>query len=847
MAKRGKLRVFLGAAPGVGKTYAMLEEGHRLRSEGRDVAIGFVEPHGRSDTTALIGDLEVIPRTKLDYRDTSFEEMNLEAVLERHPEVALIDELAHTNIPGSHHDKRWQEVETILDAGIDVLTTLNIQHLESLNDVVFEITGVTQRETIPDEMVRRADQIELVDLPQEGITERMAAGKIYPPERIDAALANYFRPGNLGALRELALSWTADRVDEALAKYRQAHGIAELWETKERVVVAIAGAEGGDMVIRRATRMAMRARADLLGVFVRPTHGLADEEYPALAEQRALLEQFGGRYYEIVGDDVGAALLAFAKGENATQLVVGASRRSRIEEWLRGSPIGKVIRESGALDVHIISYEGARRPKVRRRISGTSISLRRQGAAWALAVIGLPALTWLLLSVGGDLALHNILLVYLLASLLVAAIGGVWPAVAAAAAGFLLANWFFTEPTRTWTIADPDNLFSLFSFVVVAVTVGLLVGMSTRRSAEARKARAQAEALAATASQAHPVFGEAAEGLIHRVRETFALSAAAILRRSDDGWESLAASGAEPVSSPEHATETIELTDDTILAIRDGKLTADDRRVLRAFAAQITQAVQRQALEEEANTAETMVETDRLRTALLGAVSHDLRTPLATIMASVTSLLETGVDWSPEQTKAFLATIRDETERLNRLVGRVLDASRVQAGAVHVFFREVSLEEVVNAALTGLGPVAEEVDVDVPEDLPQVQTDPTLLERVVANLVENAVTWSPPNTRVKVSAGKVSGRIDLRIADRGPGIPHDRQEEVFQPFQRLSDSQPGGGVGLGLAVSRGFLDAMGNDLLIEDTPGGGTTMVIGLKPAHATQQAHNSDLTESRR
>ncbi|MFZ0012605.1 MAG: histidine kinase, partial [Acidimicrobiia bacterium] len=282
MAKRGKLRVFLGAAPGVGKTYAMLEEGHRLHGEGRDVAVGFVEPHGRSETAALIDGLEVVPRSVLEYRGTRFEEMDLEAVLERHPEVALIDELAHTNVPGSRHDKRWQDVELILDAGVDVVTTLNIQHLESLNDVVFEITGVTQRETIPEEMVRRADQIELVDLTQEGITERMAAGKIYPPERIDAALANYFRPGNLGALRELALSWTADRVEEALAKYRETHGIADLWETKERVVVAIMGAVGGDTVIRRAARLAMRGRAELAGVFVRPTHGLAEDDYPEL-------------------------------------------------------------------------------------------------------------------------------------------------------------------------------------------------------------------------------------------------------------------------------------------------------------------------------------------------------------------------------------------------------------------------------------------------------------------------------------------------------------------------------------------------------------------------------------
>lgn len=830
----------------MGKTYAMLEEGHRLRAEGRDVAIGFVEPHGRQEAAGLIGDLEVVPRTTLTYRGALVEEMELSAVLDRGPEVALIDELAHTNVPGSVHDKRWQDVEVILDAGIDVLTTLNIQHLESLNDVVYDITGVTQRETIPDEVVRRAEQIELVDLTQEGITERMAAGKIYPSERIDAALANYFRPGNLAALRELALSWTADRVDEALAKYREAHGIAELWETRERVVVAVAGAAGGEVVIRRAARMAMRARADLLGVFVRPTQSLGDDDYPALAEQKALLEQLGGRYYEVVGDDVGAALLSFAKGENATQLMVGASRRSRFDEWLRGSPIGKVIRESGPLDVHIISYDGAR-PRPNRRRSARSrgaISLPRQVAAWIMAVAGLPLLTWLLLSMDAPLALHNILLIYLVGALLVAAVGGVWAAVAAAVGGFLLANWFFTDPVRTWTIADADNLVSLFSFLAVAIVVGLLVGMSTRRSAEARKARAQAEALAATAFQSHPAFGAAAQDLIDRIRETFGLSAAAILRRGDDGWRALARAGAEHIAGPAEATESISISEDTVLVLRDGRLAADDRRVLRAFAAQLTHAVERQALEEEAKTAEAMVETDRLRTALLGAVSHDLRTPLATIKASVTSLLETGVEWPPEQALAFLVTIRDETERLNRLVGLLLDASRVQAGAVHVFFRDVTLDEVVTAAIAGLGSAGERVVVDVPETLPHVQTDPALLERVVANLVENAITWSPPDSPVAVSAGEVGGRIDLRIVDHGPGIPPDRRDDLFQPFQRLGDGERGEGVGLGLAVSKGFLDAMGNELLVEDTPGGGTTMVIALEPAPLTRPVSLSPAAE---
>lgn len=829
--------MFLGAAPGVGKTYAMLEEGHRRRDMGRDVVVAYVESHRRREIEALIGDLPVVPRVTLANEGLSGEEMDLQAVLSRHPEVALVDELAHTNMAGARHEKRWQDVEQLLDEGIDVLTTLNVEHLESLNDVVFQITGVAQHETIPDEVVRRADQIELVDLTQEGITERLGAGKIYPAEHMDAALANYFRPGNLAALRELALSWTADRVDETLTRYRERHGIAHQWETRERVVVAMAGATGGERIVRRAARLAMRARAELLGVFVRPTTGPVEDDHPALAEQKMLLEQLGGRYYEIVGDDVGTALLAFAKGENATQLVLGASRRSRIQELMRGSPIGKVIREAGTLDVHIISYQAVHRRRPRRTaVWRVAIGPRRRRLAWALTIVGLPLLTWLLRSGVGLLALHSVLLIYLLASVVVAAIGGLLVSVAAAVAGFLLANWFFTDPVGTWTIADPDNLFSLFSFLVVSVLVGTLVGISTRRSAEARRARAQAEALAATASKPHPVFGVEAHGLVHSIRESFALDTAAILRQVEDGWEVVAQAGREAIQSPDRGTETIELTSDMVLVLIDGRLTADDRRVLRAFAAQVTQALEREALEEEARSVEEMAEAERLRTALLGAVSHDLRTPLATIKASVTSLLETQVAWSPEETVAFLDTIREETERLDRLVGRLLDASRLRAGAVHVFYREVGLEEVVGAALAGLGATAAQVRLEVPESLPRVQTDPALLERVVANLVENAVTWSTPEAPVRISAGEVAGRVDLRIIDRGPGIPLDRREEAFQPFQRLTDTRRGEGVGLGLSVARGLLEAMGHDLLIEDTPGGGTTMIIGLKPARSTRR-----------
>jgi len=840
---RGKLRVFLGAAPGVGKTYAMLDEGHRLADEGRDVAIGFVEHHGRSETANRIGDLEIIPRQSIAYRGVTMDEMDRDAVLSRRPEVALIDELAHTNVPGSHNEKRWQDVEELLEAGIDVFTTLNIQHLESMNDVIYEITDVSQRETIPDDVVREADQIELVDVTQEGIRERMAAGKIYPAERIDAALGNYFRPGNLGALRELALSWTADRVDEALEQYRQLHGIEVPWETKERVVVALAGATGGDSVVRRAARLAMRSRAELVGVYVRPTDGLTEEASDALPEQKELLRQLGGRYHEILGDDVGKALLSFAREENATQLVLGASRRSRFQEWLRGSPIHRVIRSAGPIDIHVISYEGARR---RSRLSTTrqrsALRPARRFISWGLTVAGLPLLTWALTAFGGRLALHNVLLVYLLTAVVIGGIGGALPATAAAVAGFLLANWFYTVPVGTWTIGNPQDLFSLFAFLGVAMAVGLLVGLTTRRSAEALRARAQAEALAATASPGHPAFGLDEQGFVKRIRDTFGLSAVSVLRWKPEGWETISWAGARQLASPEEGSESIELTVDTVLVLLDGRLTSDDRRVLRAFAAQIVQAMEREQLEREAESAGAMAETDRLRTALLGAVSHDLRTPLATIKASVTSLLETGVEWSSEQTTTFLQAILDETERLNRIVGRLLDASRVQAGAVHVFFRSVGLDEVVAVALSGLGPGRERVVIDIPDSVPDVQSDPALLERVVANLVENALEWSPPDLPVRISAGEVAGRVDLIISDRGPGIPPEGREAVFLPFQRLGDSPRRDGVGLGLAVAKGFLEAMGNQVVIDDSPGGGTTLVIGFKIAVETKQSVEASL-----
>lgn len=829
---RGRLRVFLGAAPGVGKTFAMLEEGHRLQQEGNDVVVGVVNTHDRGEVELLLEGLERVEPIWPALPADADGAMDVDAVLARSPGVALVDELARVNDETSPYATRWDEVAALLDAGIDVLTTLNVQNLESLNDVVYQITGIKETETIADDLVRQSAEVELVDLTQEGIQERLVAGKIYPAEDIDAALANYFRPGNLSALRELALSWTADRVDETLTEYRLTHGIEQTWETKERIIVGLPAADGADVVVRRAARTARRSRAELLGVFVRPPNGPSDREAQHLARQRALLENLGGSYHEVVGENIAEALLAFAKAENATQIVLGVPRNPPLGRWLGPSVVRGILKGSGTIEVHIVSFESSppAKPESSPRRSSV-LSKRRQVAAWLVAGFSLPLLTTLLLSLRGDIALENVLLVYLLAAVAVGMIGGALPAVASGAGGFLLANWYFTPPFLTWKIADAGHLFSLFVFLFVTSAVGLLVGNATRRSAEARRARAQAEALAATSTAMSPEFGDQAQGLTGRIRDVFSMNAAAVLHQTDEGWEQLAAVGAFELQTPNQASEVIPLTDDTVLALSGGSLTGDDRRVLRAFAAQMAHAIEREKLEREAAAVEAMAETDRLRTALLNAVSHDLRTPLATIKASVTSLLETDVAWSAEQTQSFMQIILEETERLNRVVGRLLDASRIQVGAVHVFSVSVGLDEVVSSALAGLGDSDDRVVVEIPETLPPVHTDPALLERVVANLIENALTWSPPHHRVRISAGEVAGRVDLRIIDRGPGIPAEQRERIYQPFQRLGDSTKGTGVGLGLAVARGLLEAMGNDLLIEDTPGGGTTMVIGFEPA----------------
>ncbi|MBM7053346.1 sensor histidine kinase [Streptomyces durocortorensis] len=829
---RGTLRIYLGAAPGVGKTYAMLSEAHRRVERGTDCVVAFVEHHARPRTEVLLHGLEQVRRSEISYRGAVFTEMDVDAVLERAPAVALVDELAHTNVPGSRNAKRWQDVEELLKAGIDVISTVNIQHLESLGDVVESITGVRQRETVPDEVVRRADQIELVDMSPQALRRRMAHGNIYQPDKMDAALSNYFRPGNLTALRELALLWVADRVDEYLQQYRGEHNIRTTWQARERIVVGLTGGPEGRTLIRRASRMAAKGSgSEILAVYIARSDGLTSASPKELAVQRTLVEDLGGSFHHVIGDDIPAALLEFARGVNSTQIVLGSSRR-KTWQYIYGPGVGATVaRESGPdLDVHIVTHEEVAKGRGLPIARGARLGRARIIWGWLVGVVGPVLLAVVLRSMEDAPGLANDVLLFLFLTVAAALLGGLRPALASAAVGCLLLNYWFTPPTHTLTVQDPENLVAIVIFFAVAVAVSSVVDLAARRTHQAARLRAESEILSFLAGSV--LRGETAlDALLERVRETFAMESVALLERSSDvePWTCAGSVGPAPVTRPDDADVDMPVGDNMALALSGRVLPAEDRRVLGAFAAQAAVVLDRQRLVWEAEQARRLAEGNRIRTALLAAVSHDLRTPLAAIKAAVSSLRSDDVAWSEADEAELLEGIEDGADRLDHLVGNLLDMSRLQTGTVTPLIREIDLDEVVPMALGGVPEGS--VDLDIPETLPMVAVDPGLLERVVANIVENAVKYHPGREPVAVAASALGDRVELRVVDRGRGVPDEAKERIFEPFQRYGDAPRGAGVGLGLAVSRGFAEAMGGTLDAEDTPGGGLTMVLTLAAA----------------
>ncbi|MCS5499006.1 DUF4118 domain-containing protein [Cnuibacter physcomitrellae] len=830
--KQGRLRVLLGAAPGVGKTYTMLEEGRRLKAAGRDVVIAVVETHGRAATRAMTLGIETVPRRVVEHRGVELTEMDLDAVLARSPAVALVDELAHTNAPGGRHEKRWRDVDTLLDAGIDVITTVNIQHIESLNDVVQQITGAPQRETVPDAVLRSADQIEVVDLAPQALRDRLSEGLVYPAARIDAALSNYFRLGNLTALRELALLWLADEVDSALQRYRAEHGIGAKWEARERVVVALTGGREGETLLRRGARIAARsAGGALMAVHVVSQDGLRGPDPGALAEQRALVETLGGSYHQIVGDDIPRALVEFARSANATQLVIGVSRRSRLAALLTGPGIGAtVIRESGDIDVHIVNHAAAGGRLALPKARG-SLTLRRRILGFALALAGGPLLTWLLASFRSDDSITSDVLSYQLLTVVVALVGGIWPALFAAVLSGLTLDYFFVDPLYTITVSEPLHLLALGLYVVIAVLVSIVVDQAARRTRAARRSAAESELVASIAGEVlrgdDPI-----DALVSRTREAFSLDA---VQLTVDG-RVVASAGEVPADGEASAdrgregarSDLVPVDDDSVLELHGPPLPSSDRRLLGVIVSQLATALEQADLEERASEVAPLAAADRVRSALLAAVGHDLRRPLAAASAAVSGLRLQGASLSPEDRDELLDTAETGLASLASLLTDLLDVSRVQAGALAVRAEDIDVEDVVPGVLDELDLGPEGVDLDLPASLPAVRADPVLLGRVLVNLLLNALRYSPSGQRVVIAASAFGDTVQLRVVDRGPGIDPERREDVFLPFQRLGDTDNLTGLGLGLALSKGFVEGMDGTLEVEETPGGGTTMVVTL-------------------
>ncbi|WP_076480766.1 sensor histidine kinase [Williamsia sterculiae] len=855
--RRGSFRIFLGCAPGVGKTYEMLTDARALIGEGVDTVIGVVESHGRADTAALLSGIEVVPRTVRRHRGVELAEMDLDAVLRRRPALVLVDELAHSNAPGGRHAKRWQDIQEILDAGIDVLSTVNIQHLESLNDVVQQITGTQQQETVPDDVVRAADQIELVDISPEALQQRLRAGKVYPNDRVVGALANYFRRGNITALRELALLWLADRVEESLADYRAAHEITDTWETRERVVVAITGGSESATLMRRASRIASRSSAELVVVHVVRGDGLLDPHGADMVESTAMAGRLGAQVHTVVGDDVAVAMLDFARGMNATQLVIGTSRRTRWQRFVDEGVGARVLRMSGSIDVHMVTHDQGHRDHP-LDIRGSRF---HRPLSWVFAVVVPVLATAVIALLDRWLGFASETAMFFVVVVVISLLGGVGPAALSAVASGLLLNYFFTDPRYSLTIAQPDNAVTLIVMLIVAIAIAVLVNSAGTRRQEALRATREAELLATFSGAV--LSGEELTGLLERVRETYDQRAVSLVRldggvgeggrttRSVEGQVGedppqttsdaqtsvrVAVQGARPASVyTDRRTAAPESAVRFELLLSGPTLGGRDRRVLTAVATQAASVVERRRLNAEASEARALSETDRLRRALLSAVSHDLRTPLAAVKVAASSLRSTDVSFSPEDTEELLATVEESADHLTALVENLLDSSRLAAGVISPELQPVYVGDVVGHVLAGIasyaGPEIDRVCTRIGPEM--VTTDAGLLERALANVVDNAMRHSGAHdveieTSLSAAPGAdaATGTVLITVIDHGVGVDVGDRERLFGAFQRLGDRNESVGVGLGLSVAQGFVEAIDGTIEVGDTPGGGLTVTI---------------------
>src|SRR5262245_18148983 len=845
---RGRLKIFLGAAPGVGKTYEMLLSAQARRRDGVDVVVGVVEAHGRRETEVLLEGLEVIPRQQVDYKGHLLAEMDLDAILRRRPRLVLVDELAHTNAPGSRHPKRYLDVEELIAAGIDVFTTLNIQHVESLNDIVARITRIRVRETVPDSILDQADDIEVIDISPEDLIKRLREGKVYVPRQAERAIRHYFSQGNLTALRELALRRTAQRVDEQLLSHMRAHAIPGPWAAGERILVCVSEAPDTAGLIRYGRRVAGRLQVPWTAIYVETarTQRLTDAERDRIADFLRLAERLGAATITIPGRNIAEEVVEYATANNITQIVIGKSSRSRWFEMVHGSVVHELVRKTGQISVHVISADESEPlpPKsVQTRPEAKPFRIEPYlGSAGTVAVaLGIGLL------LNQFIAVQSISLVFLAGVLASAIAWGLWPSMFAAVVSMLAYNFFFLPPLYTFTIADPENVLALFFFLIVAVIVSNLTARSRSQIVTARsRAKTTAELYAFSRKVAGiGVIDDLLWATAFQISSMLSVRTVLLLPAKDgEGLDVV--SGYPPEEQLDSAdiaaarwtwehnraagrgADTLPGGKRLFLPLRTGSgsvgvigidrdapgplLTPDERRLLDALCDQAAVAIERISLAKGLDEARVLAETERLRSALLTSISHDLRTPLASILGTVSSLRSYPEKYSKADREELFATLQDEAERLSRFVANLLDMTRLESGAIELNLELMDVAEIIGAALQRAGNIlaGHHVEVEIEPGLPMLRLDAVLFEQVLFNLLDNAAKYSPAGSRIDIRATRDGELVEIEIVDEGPGIPPGDFERIFDKFYRVrAQDRRRAGTGLGLAICRGFVEALG--------------------------------------
>ncbi len=877
-ARRGRLKIFFGASAGVGKTFAMLQAAHERRAENLDVVIGLVETHGRKETLALINGLEILPTRKIGYKGKLLEEFDLDAALKRRPSIILVDELAHSNIPGSRHPKRWQDIQELLDAGIDVYTAVNVQHLESLNDAIDQISGIKVRETVPDTVFEQADEIELIDLPPNELLLRLKEGKVYVPQQAKEAANHFFRQGNLIALRELALRQTANRVDAQMLDYREDHAIQEVWQVGERILVCIGPNGLAERLVRAGKRLAASLRADWIVAYVETPElqRLSSVKRDAVLRVLRLAEQLGAETVTLSAPDMSEAIIQYSRERNINKIVVGKPSRRGWKRWLLGSVVDVLISHAHNINIYLLgspknyaegdlelssSLKGSPLPGLKQQIP-SRVRKRYFDYLWAIVITGISTIiAWLLFK---NLELANLVMVYLLGVVFVATRFGRGPSVLASILGVGLFDLLFVQPYFSFSVADSEYLLMLIGMLIVGLVISNLMAnvRSQAKVASVRERRAgvlyamskdlassqtEQEIVCIAVKHLHSEFGsrnvilfpDPIGRIVYPNQDDIAesyhgadLSVAQWVFEHNEtaGQGTHTLPGAEAVYFPIHDGDKV-LGVLTLLPINLRRIfLPEQQKLLETLLRQIGQALLRIRISEQAKSTQMQIEAERLRNSLLSAISHDLRTPLATIVGSASTLLEDDVHLKPEDKLDLSRTILDEAERMSSLINNILDMARLDAGVVKLNKQWHPIEEIIGTVLTSLQKhlIGRKVKVEIPPGIPLLYADSVLIEQVLINLIENALRYTPSETNIDIHVETSQQAVTITVADYGPGIPQGQEKHLFEKFYQVNKEGAQSGVGLGLTICRAIVEAHGGSIGIRNKAEGGAVFTFIL-------------------